>query len=142
MKEHLRFTAILLFSTVLLAGCHADNDASTTNTETRSAVPSDSAEAIEQQTSTAADAWLGRWTGVEGTYLQIEKIDHGYRLEIADLDGPQTFGALYIDNQLQFVRDNTLEKITPTDGEGTGMKWLVEKKDCLTVKPGEGFCRD
>ena len=30
----------------------------------------------------------------------------------------------------------------PTDGDATGLKYLAGKKDCLTVEPGEGYCRD
>ncbi len=26
--------------------------------------------------------------------------------------------------------------------ERTGMKWLLEKRNCLVIKQGEGFCRD
>jgi hypothetical protein len=29
-----------------------------------------------------------------------------------------------------------------TDGARTGMKWLADKRDCLTVAFGEGYCRD
>jgi len=34
------------------------------------------------------------------------------------------------------------ESIRATDGEQTGMKWLREKANCLTVRSGEGYCRD
>ena len=34
------------------------------------------------------------------------------------------------------------ETITATDGEATGMKWLLDKQNCLTVRSGEGYCRD
>jgi hypothetical protein len=31
---------------------------------------------------------------------------------------------------------------TGTDGDGTGMKWLADREDCLVVTAGsEGFCR-
>jgi len=34
------------------------------------------------------------------------------------------------------------ETIRATDGAGTGMKWLADRKDCLVVTVGsEGFCR-
>ena len=29
-----------------------------------------------------------------------------------------------------------------TDGDATGMKWLAGKARCLTVRVGEGYCRD
>jgi hypothetical protein len=34
------------------------------------------------------------------------------------------------------------EVIRATNGNGTGMKWLVGKADCLTVRVGEGYCKD
>ncbi len=32
--------------------------------------------------------------------------------------------------------------IRATSGAETGMKWLSDKLDCLTIRPGEGYCRD
>jgi hypothetical protein len=43
---------------------------------------------------------------------------------------------------IEFVRGGNTEVIHATDGVGTGMKWLVDKNNCLVVRPGEGFCRD
>jgi hypothetical protein len=34
------------------------------------------------------------------------------------------------------------ESIHAGNGEDTGMKWLLDKKNCLIIKYGEGFCRD
>jgi len=42
----------------------------------------------------------------------------------------------------EFERDGLQESIRPTNGDETGMKWLAGKKNCLTVRPGEGYCRD
>ena len=39
-------------------------------------------------------------------------------------------------------RDGRVESIRATRGPETGMKWLVDKSDCLTIRTGEGFCRD
>jgi hypothetical protein len=35
-----------------------------------------------------------------------------------------------------------LETLEARNGDETGMKWLAGKTDCLTVKPGEGYCLD
>ena len=91
----------------------------------------------------ATDKWLGKWPGVEGTYLQL---DPGaapglYKLTIADLDGPQTFAATAAGDSINFSRNNVIETIRAGDGKATGMKWLTEKPDCLVIKTGEGFCR-
>ena len=42
---------------------------------------------------------------------------------------------------IAFTRNNTLETLKPSDGKVTGLKYLAGKKDCLTVSPGEGYCR-
>ena len=43
---------------------------------------------------------------------------------------------------IAFERGGIKETIRAGSGADTGMKWLSEKKDCLVVKPGEGYCRD
>jgi hypothetical protein len=88
------------------------------------------------------DEWIGRWDGPEGTYLSIAKSKEGYALEIANLDGPRTFEATSNGEQLQFERDGQVQSIRATNGVQTGMKWLLDKTDCLTINVGEGFCRD
>lgn len=86
--------------------------------------------------------WLGRWNGPEGTYLEIIGTPADYRLTIANLDGPRRFVGRAQDGQIVFVRDGVVESIRATDGEATGMKWLLDKRNCLTVRSGEGYCRD
>lgn len=86
--------------------------------------------------------WLGRWNGPEGTYLAITGTPVDYRLTIANLDGPRRFVGRAQGGQIVFVRDGVVESIRATDGEATGMKWLLDKRNCLTVRRGEGYCRD
>jgi len=89
-----------------------------------------------------ADAWLGEWKGVEGTFLRLERKGAAYAVTIANLDGPRTFDAAAAGDALTFERDGKTETIRATDGAGTGMKWLADRKDCLVVTVGsEGFCR-
>lgn len=92
-----------------------------------------------------SDGWLGRWTGVEGTYLIVSSGDAPgrYRLEMqytlddkASLDGTATADGI------AFSRRDGAQLLRATDGKATGLKHLADKKDCLTVKPGEGYCRD
>lgn len=106
---------------LLLAGC---------------AKPSDGAGAA------VTEQWLGRWSGPEGTYLDIVGTPADYRLTIANLDGPRQFVGRAQGEAIVFVRDGLVESLTATDGEATGMKWLLDKHDCLTVRRGEGYCRD
>jgi hypothetical protein len=110
---------------VLLAAC------------TRPAVP-DTA-----MTATAStDAWRGQWTGPEGTSLVIAGGQGEYEVTVRNLDGPRVFAGRAVADGIEFVRDGTTEIIRATDGPGTGMKWLTEKRDCLVIRQSEGFCRD
>jgi hypothetical protein len=88
------------------------------------------------------DEWLGRWNGPEGTYLDIAGANGAYEVTVKDLDGARTFSGSAAADGIEFRRDGRNESLKATDGDGTGMKWLAGKKDCLTIKPGEGFCRD
>jgi len=85
---------------------------------------------------------VGRWNGPEGTWLEISGADGKYSVAIMNLDAARTFPAAVSADGLSFERDGVRELIRATDGAATGMKWLAEKSDCLTVKPGEGYCRD
>jgi hypothetical protein len=93
-------------------------------------------------TSATTDRWLGQWNGPEGTFLRIESRPHSYRVTIQNLDGPRSFEGSAVGNRIQFVRDGVTETLRASNGAETGMKWLSEKRDCLTVKTGEGYCRD
>jgi heat shock protein HslJ len=87
------------------------------------------------------DNWLGRWIGPEGTYLHLSKNGDKYVVEIRSLDGLKTYEGVQIGDRIQFTRDGT-EFIRAGTGIDTGMKWLLDKKNCLIIKTGEGFCRD
>ena len=89
-----------------------------------------------------AGTWVGKWNGPEGTFLELAEDGAAYKLTIQSLDGPATFEAVAIEDRVEFRRDGNLETIRATSGAETGMKWLLDKKDCLTIKTGEGFCRD
>jgi hypothetical protein len=90
----------------------------------------------------ATHAWVGRWNGPEGTYLDIAAANGGYEITIKDLDRARTFSGVAAGDGIQFDRDGTNESLMATDGDATGMKWLASKKNCLTIEPGEGYCRD
>ncbi|HEU4618654.1 MAG TPA: hypothetical protein VFV10_11455 [Gammaproteobacteria bacterium] len=88
------------------------------------------------------DAWVGRWTGPEGTYLDMRHEAGGYAITIKDLDAARTFEGAAAAAGIEFERDGVRETLHATDGDGTGMKWLAGKQNCLTVRRGEGYCRD
>lgn len=86
----------------------------------------------------------GRWLGPEGTYMVIKENGRGTSdISIRNLDGERVFNATPDKNGiLTFTRDGETETIRPGTGVDTGMKWLSGKRDCVVVKPGEGYCRD
>jgi hypothetical protein len=112
---------------VSFAGCHS------------SPPPSPSPENHVVQAPT--DGWLGRWDGPEGIFLQLSKTGDQYVVVIQDLDGPKRFAGFVDSNRIRFERDGKTEYISAGDGDATGMKWLVAKKNCLLTKKGEGWCR-
>lgn len=87
-------------------------------------------------------AWLGQWNGPEGTFLKLAADGSGYKVTIANLDGPKNYAGRQTGDHIEFERDGVTETIRATDGQATGMKWLLDRPRCLTVKPGEGYCRD
>jgi len=90
----------------------------------------------------ATDKWLGQWNGPEGTLLRITGGMGKYEITIQNLDGPRNFQGSAVGDQIQFERDGVKESIRATNGAETGMKWLSDKSNCLTVRRGEGYCRD
>jgi copper homeostasis protein (lipoprotein) len=87
-------------------------------------------------------SWMGKWIGPEGTYLILSKSKSGYLVKIRSLDGMQTFKGRLAGERIRFTRAGKAEHIRAGTGMDTGMKWLLDKKDCLVIKTGEGFCRD
>ncbi|WP_294288092.1 hypothetical protein [uncultured Sphingomonas sp.] len=90
--------------------------------------------------------YLGRWVGVEGMILNVAaKPGGGVTMDMRwglDDDMAGKFDGSVTAEGLRFMRNGVAETAVHTDGDATGLKWLAGKKDCLTVKPGEGYCRD
>ena len=89
------------------------------------------------------DAWIGKWTGVEGLALDIARTETpgSYTLTVALMDGSNVYAGKAEGETITFQRGGTKETIRPATGDETGLKWLAGKKDCLMIKPAEGFCR-
>lgn len=91
----------------------------------------------------ATPQWQGEWNGVEGTFLRLVLQPGGrYRVIVKNLDGERSFDGVAHADHIVFERDGVQERLRATDGAGTGMKWLADKSTCLTVRAGEGYCRD
>lgn len=90
-------------------------------------------------------SWSGKWTGVEGTYLNIvssPRSFQSYNIEIRDLDGSKFYDGTASEHGITFTRNGKVETLHKGNGVETGMKWLTEKQNCLIVRTGEGYCRD
>ena len=124
-----RFQIALFIAAAVTAGCEAQNQP-----PTPSPVPSAAPRKIDQ--------WNGRWNGPEGTYLDISKNGDTYEIQIKDLDKVQTYRGTARSNGISFERNGKAETIGSGKGEQTAMKWLLDKKNCLVIRYGEGYCRD
>ena len=94
------------------------------------------------------DKWVGKWVGVEGLHLTIAKDDSigrgHYLLTMQyglDADDTGTFKGEATDDGIAFTRPDGPQLLRAGDGAATGLKWLADKKDCLIVATGEGYCR-
>jgi hypothetical protein len=88
------------------------------------------------------DAWVGAWNGPEGSSLHIAGSDGRYEITLRNLEGPRRYAGRTAGNCLEFERNGRIEPLCASTGAQTGMKWLADKKNCLTVRAGEGYCRD
>lgn len=91
-----------------------------------------------------APDYVGKWVGVEGMYLNIKHAatPGRYRLEMQwDLDNKGEFKGDAVGDTIVFERNGVRETLRPTNGDATGLKYLAGKTECLTVKPGEGYCK-
>lgn len=147
----MRFFPPAILPLLLLAACgsqqEADNRATSPVTTGDAAVFPPEAEMGSTKVDLPplpTDAWRGRWIGVEGLVLDIQPGGRRgrYALSVTLLDGTGRYEGRADGDVIRFVRDGAQETIRKTDGAATGLKYLAEKKDCLTIKEGEGFCRD
>ncbi|WP_405053535.1 hypothetical protein [Sphingobium sp. WCS2017Hpa-17] len=155
----MRALSPLLLLPVLLAGCakSADNEAVANNATNVASVEtfdeSDAAPIDNQAGNQGADArlptddWVGKWTGPEGLFLDIQPSPDGkpghYALTNKDnLDRQGDYPGVAEGTTIRFVRDGKDLAIRPGNGDETGFKYLAGKTDCLIVVKGqEGYCR-
>ena len=89
------------------------------------------------------DAWIGKWIGVEGLVLDIEKTEAAgsYKVTVTLLDGTNSYAGTAAGDVITFMRNGTKETIRAASGDETGLKYLAGKPNCLMIKQAEGFCR-
>ena len=135
-----RLLASVVTMLVVLASCQSGNQPpAPSSTETSTAPASTTTPGSAKRPT---DSWLGQWNGPEGTFLLLSSNGDKYVVKIQSLDGPATYEGVAFGNQIQFERQGKAEFIRAGSGKETGMKWLLDKKTCLIIKTGEGFCRD
>lgn len=93
------------------------------------------------------DSMLGRWTGVEGSFVDIVPNQKDYMVTLAYWD-PVLQTMQYENHQayaaasgISFKKNKVEHTITLTDGNGSGMKWLQNAKLCIKISPGDGYCK-
>lgn len=88
------------------------------------------------------DGLVGRWSGAEGTFLNIAKKGEKYSIEISNLDGPKTFEGTPKGDTIEFTRNGKTETIKTATGAETGMKGFEKETNCVVVTKGsEGYCQ-
>lgn len=122
---------LLLASASLLAAC-----------QDKAPEPGASSTISSTATPLTTEAWLGKWHGPEGTFIDISGGNGTYAITIKDLDGSTHYQGTGMGTQITFERNGTTETLQASTGADTGMKWLANKSDCLRVREGEGWCRD
>jgi hypothetical protein len=128
-----------LFMTATIVGCESRIQPANSS---RGATPSSNSKPAPGAPGNVTDQWLGKWIGPEGTFLVLAKNGAKYAVEIHSLDGPGTYEGTSAGDRIEFQRGGKTESIHAGSGQETGMKWLLDKKNCLIIRTGEGFCRD
>jgi hypothetical protein len=125
---------------IVVAACCLLGACSPKPAKTESAAPP--AEATKKAPP-ATDAWLGKWIGVEGNYLQIDAGDAPgvYAITEGTLDGVLHYMGEAAGGAIAFTNAGKVEKITAVTGQDTGLKYLADKQNCLVIESGRGFCR-
>ena len=135
-----RFWIITLLMTVVMAGC--DDRKQPEGPSPAATNPSPKPAVAPAEASNLRIDWLGKWVGPEGTYLVLSKNANKYVIEIHSLDGLATYEGTSAGDRIEFQRNGKTEFIHEGSGQDTGMKWLLDKKSCLIIRTGEGFCRE
>lgn len=123
---------------LLLAALAACSPAKAPETEAASAAPETLVAA-----PAPADAWIGKWIGVEGNTLTIEAtgVKGAYAITEGTLDGVKHYPGLAEGEGIAFTDGAAKGAIRAGTGDETGLKYLAGKQNCLVIESGRGFCR-
>ncbi|MFT3996267.1 MAG: hypothetical protein QM667_02580 [Asticcacaulis sp.] len=123
-----------------LIACSPREEDPPTEAESRA---STSASVSASRAADVAAGYVGRWTGPEGSSLEVVARQHDYEVSISGVQvGPGVFTGTVEGDALRIERNGEAQTIRHTTGPRTGIKYLADKKDCVLISSGEGFCRD
>lgn len=139
IRGALKVSAIALIPTLAALGTSGQASA------TSAAQPNTSSAPVASSTHAHA-SWAGLWVGVEGQFVFISLTRPGeYELEMmGETEQPKDNIRLVgrdAKGGIAFERDGKPLRLRSATGEETGLKWLADKKKCLMVEEGEGFCQ-
>jgi hypothetical protein len=139
-----------MIATVAFAACDPQTKVTPPASPSPAASPASSASPVTAPSGSPvaavpagkADVLAGKWTGAEGTSLNVTKKGDKYSIEIANLDGPQTFEGTAKGDVIEFTRKGKTETIKAATGAETGMKGFEKETNCVVVTRGsEGYCK-
>jgi hypothetical protein len=89
-----------------------------------------------------AESLVGRWSGPEGTFLNVTKKGEKYSVEVSSLDGPKTYEGTSKGDVIEFTRNGKTESLRAATGPDTGMKGFEKETNCVVITKGsEGYCK-
>ena len=88
------------------------------------------------------DSLVGKWSGPEGTSVNVAKKGDKYSIEITGPGGMKAFEGSAKGDAIEFTRNGKTETIKAATGAETGMKDLEKETNCVVINKGsEGFCK-
>src|SRR5215218_863344 len=100
---------------------------------------------IADDKKAAAEKLVGRWTGPEGTYLNVTEkpatttgkdVAKMFTVEIKNLDKAETFEGTAKGDVIEFTRKGKVESVKAATGTETGMKGFEKETNCVVVTKG------
>jgi hypothetical protein len=129
---------------VLLAACFASLAACSPPAQQAGALSAAPLEDTQAKlVAPPTDAWLGKWIGVEGNYLEVGvgAAPGVYALTEGTLDGVKSYVGTGKALTIEFEEAGKNYTIRPGAGTDTGLKYLADKTNCLVIEQSRGFCR-
>jgi hypothetical protein len=139
-----------MIATIAFAACEPQPKVTTPASPSPAASPASSASPAASPSGSPiataptgkADALAGKWTGAGSAHLNVTKKGDKYSIEIADVDGPQTFEGTAKGDVIEFTRKGKTETIKAATGAETGMKGFEKETNCVVITKGsEGYCK-